>query len=65
MISGKNYQWILKELYACGRYTNKEVTTVALCESVNSITKSDYVAEYYDDEKEELAFYYERFNINW
>lgn len=65
VISGKNYQWILEELYACGRYTKKNVTTVALCESVNSITKSDYVAEYYDDQKEELAFYYERFNINW
>lgn len=42
-----------------------KITTVALCENVNSEVKSDYVAQYYNDEQHELMFYFERYNKHW
>ena len=45
-------------------YDRKDLTLVAMCENVNSKVKSDYVGEYYDDSKEELMFYFEKYNIN-
>ena len=64
IIRGGNWKWMLDVLYDWG-YSKKDITLVALCENVGSAIKSDYVAEYYDDEKEELMFYFEKFNKHW
>jgi len=65
IIRGSNWNWILKVLMNEFGYSRLDITTVAMCENINSIVKSDYVAEYYDDEKQELMFYFEKFNKHW
>ena len=64
IIRGGNWQWILSVLEMWG-YKREDLTLVALCENIHSKVKSDYVGEYYDNEKEELTFYYERYNKHW
>ena len=64
IIRGGNWQWMLEVLDIWG-YKRKDLTLVALCENIHSKVKSDYVGEYYDDQKEELMFCYERFNKHW
>ena len=64
IIRGGNWRWMLDLLYKWG-YRREDIVLVALCENIGSAIKSDYVAEYYDDEKEELMFYFERFNKHW
>lgn len=64
IIRGGNWKWMLdvtKEF----EFDRKDITLVALCENIHSAVKSDYVGEYYDDEKEELMFYFERYNKHW
>ncbi len=64
IIRGGNWRWMLDVLGTWG-YNRKDITLVALCENVHSRVKSDYVAEYYDDETHELMFYFEKFNKHW
>jgi len=64
IIRGSNWKWMLEVLYGMG-YDRDDITLIALVENINSREKSDYVGEYYDDEKEELMFYFERFNKHW
>lgn len=64
IIRGGNWKWMLEVLYQYG-YKRSDITLVAMCENVHSAIKSDYVADYYDDEKEELMFYFEKFNKHW
>ena len=64
IIRGGNWEWMLDVLYRFG-YSRDGIMLVALCENIHSRVKSDYVGEYYDDEKEDLMFYYERFNKHW
>lgn len=64
IIRGGNWKWLLEQLHAW-QFTTDEITTVALCENVHSAVKSDFVGEYYDDNEEELMFYFERFNKHW
>lgn len=64
IIRGGNWAWILETLKMWG-YTHDDITLVAMCENVHSRVKSDYVGEYYDDDKYELMFYFERFNKHW
>ena len=64
IIRGGNWKWLLESLKAMG-YARNDITLIAMCENINSITKSDFVGEYYDDSKEELMFYYERYNKHW
>ena len=61
IITGKNYTF-LKNVFTLH---NKEVITVAQYENVHSQFQSDVVGEYYDSEKEELEFYWERYNKHW
>jgi hypothetical protein len=64
IIRGGNWKWMLdvtKEF----EFDRKDITLVALCENIHSKVKSDYVGEYYDDKKEELMFYFERYNKHW
>jgi hypothetical protein len=64
IIRGGNWTWMLELLKSWG-YDRSNITLVALCENSHSRVKSDYVAEYYDDEQEELMFYFERYNKHW
>ena len=64
IIRGGNWAWLVSTLKSFG-YSRSDITLVALCENVHSIIKSDYVGQYYDDNNEELMFYYERFNRHW
>ena len=64
IIRGGNWRWMLKALEEFG-YMRSEITLVALCENMHSAVKSDYVGEYYDDEYEELMFYFEKYNKHW
>jgi len=64
IIRGGNWKWMLDVTKLWG-YSRKDITLVALCENLNSKIKSDYVAEYYDDDIHELMFYFEKFNKHW
>lgn len=64
IIRGGNWKWILEEFRELG-FGRDKITLVTLCENIHSIVKSDYVGEYYDDEKEDLTFYFERYNKHW
>ena len=64
IIRGGNWDWMLNVLYTWG-YKREDITLVAMCENIYSKVKSDYVGEYYDDDKEELMFYFEKFNKHW
>lgn len=65
IIRGGNWTWLLDTLMKEHNYTREQLTLVALCENISSKVKSDYVGEYYDDSKEELMFYFERYNKHW
>lgn len=64
IIRGSNWRWLLDTIQSWG-YNRKDLTLVALCENIHSKVKSDYVGEYYNDKKEELMFYFERYNKHW
>jgi len=64
IIRGGNWAWML-DVLAQYDYKRSDLTLVAMCENIHARVKSDYVAEYYDDEKEELMFYFEKFNKHW
>lgn len=59
IISGRNYTWVTKAMQENGQH---DFITVALFENVHSVYKSDYVAEYYDAEKQDLCFWWEKPN---
>lgn len=64
IIRGGNWRWMLEEFNKLG-ISRDRITLVTMYENIHSIVKSDYVGEYYDDNIEDLTFYYERFNRNW
>jgi hypothetical protein len=64
IIRGGNWKWLVEHLISMG-YSREDITLVALCENIHSITKSDFVGEYYDDNNEDLTFYFERYNKHW
>lgn len=64
IIRGGNWTWILEVLKMYG-FERSNTTLVAMCENIHSKVKSDYVAEYYDDNEKELMFYFEKFNKHW
>jgi len=41
------------------------ILTLTLFENIHSKWKSDFVGEYYDDEIEDLTFWWERDNNHW
>ena len=65
IIRGGNWKWILDILINVWGYNRKDITLIAMCENVHSAIKSDYVGEYYDDDKQELMFYFEKYNKHW
>lgn len=65
IIRGGNWAWILDTLTREFEFKRDNITLVAMCENIHSATKSDYVGEYYNDDSEELMFYFEKFNKHW
>lgn len=65
IIRGGNWEWLINTLTQVLGYKRENIILVAMCENVNSRVKSDYVGEYYNDEEEELMFYFEKFNKHW
>ena len=62
VIRGSNYSWITDIM---SRMTGGNIYTVALCESIHSTFKSDFVSLYYDDTLEDLHFWWEQPNNHW
>lgn len=65
IIRGGNWEWLLDTLTREFEYNRKDIILVTMCENTNSRVKSDYVAEYYNDEFYELMFYFEKYNKHW
>lgn len=65
IIRGSNWRWILDVLTNTMNFNRDDIKLVALCENIYSDVESDYVAEYYDDQQQELMFYFERYNQHW
>ena len=65
IIRGGNWAWILDTLTREFEFDRDSITLVAMCENLRSATKSDYVGEYYNDDREELMFYFEKYNKHW
>jgi len=62
VIRGGTYTWLSKLF---NEKVNGKVITLSLFENIGSKFKSDVVAEYYDDSKQDLTFYFERENKHW
>jgi len=64
VIRGGNYDfiidWVRKRLEH-----KKKLITLTLFENKNSKFKSDFVGEYYNDELEDLTFWWEKENKHW
>lgn len=69
VIRGGNYTWItnsMKKITKCDEnYRKSHYYTLSLCENIHSKFKSDLVSLYYDDEIEDLHFWWERPNNHW
>jgi hypothetical protein len=63
IIRGGNYTWITNEIKDIAPH--KSFYTVALCENKSSKYKSDLVSLYYDDNIEDLHFWWENPNNHW
>lgn len=64
VIRGSNYNMLINIIkYEVG-LKNKIVTT-SLYENVSSKFKSDFVAEYYDNDTNDLTFWWEKYNKHW
>jgi hypothetical protein len=62
VIRGSNYTWITE---AMRKTAPNMYHTVALCENIGSVYKSEMVSLYYDDMIEDLHFWWERPNNHW
>ena len=62
VIRGGTYTWLTNLLKK--KVIGKIITTT-LYENIGSKFKSDVVGEYYDDSKQDLTFYFERYNKHW
>ena len=64
VIRGGNYTKVLDIIRNDLKLT-QSVITVSLYENVHSKFKSNFVAEYYDDIKQDLTFWWEKQNNHW
>jgi hypothetical protein len=63
VIRGLNYEYVVNTMHNWD--INNSIVTVAMFENINSKWKSNFVGEYYDDEFEDLTFWWERENNHW
>jgi len=64
VIRGGNYTKVLDIIRNDLKLT-QSVITVSLYENVHSKFKSNFVAQYYDDTKQDLTFWWEKQNNHW
>lgn len=64
VIRGSNYEYVVNTVYKWFGINN-DILTVALFENISSKWESDYVGEYYDNEFEDLTFWWEKENNHW
>jgi hypothetical protein len=62
VIRGGNYTFLDKYFNARSVY---DIYTVAMYENIDSIHKSNYVGEYYNNDKQDLTFWWETNNNHW
>ena len=63
VISGSNYLWIWDKMTNKFNIPEENIRTVALFENIHSAFKCNYVGEYYDNEFEDLCFWWEQPNV--
>ena len=64
VIRGSNYKFII-DYFKNNLQLTEEIYTLALYENSNSKFKSDFVGEFYDNETQDLTFWWERDNKHW
>jgi len=64
VIRGSNYKFIINYFKTNLRIT-QDIYTLALYENSSSKFESDFVGEYYDDETQDLTFWWEQYNKHW
>lgn len=62
VIRGGNYTWISDIM---NKFSSDNYYSLSLCENIHSKYKSDLVSLYYDDDVEDLHFWWERPNNHW
>ena len=61
VISGRNYKWLVDELVSLG-VQYKDILTVSLFENKHSMFKCHVVGDYYDNDIQDLCFWWEQPN---
>jgi len=64
VIRGSNYQFIIDHLKDNLKIT-QEIYTLAAYENASSKFKSDFVGQYYDNDTQDLTFWWEQYNKHW
>jgi hypothetical protein len=64
VIRGSNYKFVTDYLKSNLGLT-EEIYTLALFENSSSNYKSNFVGEFYNDETQDLTFWWERYNKHW
>ena len=64
VIRGGNYTKVVDIIKNHLEISNP-ILTLTMYENLNSKWKSDFVGEYYDDDIEDLTFWWEKYNTNW
>lgn len=64
VIRGSNYIYLIN-LITQSLKINNEIITTALFQNKGSAIECDYVAEYYDDDSNDLTFWWEKKNNHW
>jgi hypothetical protein len=64
IIRGGNYTKIVDLLEKTFQLRGK-IVTLAMYENIHSVFKSDFVGEYYDNETQDLTFWWEKENNHW
>jgi hypothetical protein len=65
IIRGGNYTNIVNLLKQTFQILPEQIVTLAMYENIHSIFKSDFVGEYYDNNTQDLTFWWETYNKHW
>jgi hypothetical protein len=65
VIRGGNYTNIVNLLKQTFHILPEQIITLAMYENIHSIFKSDFVGEYYDNNTQDLTFWWETYNKHW
>lgn len=65
VIRGGNYTKIVELLKETFQIKSSEILTLSMYENIHSIFKSDFVGKYYDNNTQDLTFWWEKYNKHW